>query len=181
MQDKLVLYHGTICDFEQIDVSKGKPYRDFGQGFYLCETFERAYNIALRNKKIETGRHQIVNKAVKPNAFIYEYSIDLREIGHLNVKHWESADREWLNFIIENRMSRDRRHDYDIVIGPTANDDTRTSIRTVMNASNGRILSDTALDLLIEMLNPSILPVQYFFGTDGAVAMLNMVQRHTLQ
>ena len=28
------LYHGTIYDFEEIDVSAGKGYKDFGKGFY---------------------------------------------------------------------------------------------------------------------------------------------------
>ena len=79
------------------------------------------------------------------------------------------------------RMNRNRQHDYDIVIGPTANDDTRTSIRAVMNASNGAILSDTALDLLIELLEPSNLPEQYYFGTGVAAAMLKLTGRHELK
>jgi hypothetical protein len=57
--------------------------------------------------------------------FVYTYEFDLREMEKLNVKRFASADREWLKFIIQNRMSRTRRHNYDIVIGPTANDDTR--------------------------------------------------------
>jgi hypothetical protein len=68
-------------------------------------------------------------------------------------------------------------HDFDIVIGPTANDDTRASIRIVMNATNGAILNDTALDLLIEMLEPNNLPQQYYFGTDKAAAMLKPAGR----
>lgn len=28
------LYHGTIYDFDEIDVSVGKGYKDFGKGFY---------------------------------------------------------------------------------------------------------------------------------------------------
>jgi len=103
------------------------------------------------------------------------------EMRDLNVKRWESADRKWLTFVIQNRMAIERQHSYDIVIGPTANDDTRTSIRTVMNASNGRIFSDTALDLLIELLKPSILPIQYYFGTVKAVALLKLIKRYDLQ
>jgi DNA-binding LacI/PurR family transcriptional regulator len=78
-------------------------------------------------------------------------------------------------------MSRTRQHNYDIVIGPTANDDTRTSIRAVMNAANGAILSDTALDLLIEMLEPNNLPEQYYFGTSKATAMLKPTGRRELK
>ena len=29
------LYHGTNIDFDKIDISKSKPNKDFGCGFYL--------------------------------------------------------------------------------------------------------------------------------------------------
>jgi hypothetical protein len=38
MSDTLALYHGTTHDFAEIDVRRGKPYKDFGQGFYLAGT-----------------------------------------------------------------------------------------------------------------------------------------------
>jgi len=49
MSNKLTLYHGTTHDFTEIDVCRGKPFKDFGQGFYLTESYERARNIAVRN------------------------------------------------------------------------------------------------------------------------------------
>jgi len=39
MPNTLNLYHGTTHDFAEIDVSRGKPFKDFGQGFYLTEIF----------------------------------------------------------------------------------------------------------------------------------------------
>jgi hypothetical protein len=113
--------------------------------------------------------------------FVYIYEFDLREMEKLNVKRFASADRQWLKFIIQNRMSRTRRHNYDIVIGPTANDDTRTSIRAVMNAANGAILSDAALDLLIQMLEPDNLPEQYYFGTNKSAGLLKFKGRNELK
>ena len=38
MPDMITLYHGTTHDFTVIDVQKGKPFKDFGQGFYLAES-----------------------------------------------------------------------------------------------------------------------------------------------
>lgn len=29
------LYHGTVYDIEEIDVTKGKGYKDFGKAFML--------------------------------------------------------------------------------------------------------------------------------------------------
>jgi hypothetical protein len=110
---------------------------------------------------------------------VYEFCPPKQE--KLSIKRFDFADREWLKFIITNRMNRTRQHDYDIVIGPTANDDTRTSIRTVMNASTGAILSDLALDLLIEMLEPNNLPEQYYFGTNKAAALLKLTERREIK
>jgi hypothetical protein len=179
--DTITLYHGTTHDFSEIDVRQGKPFKDFGQGFYLAGTYDRAVNIARRNRKIEADRLRAMGDATELTVFVYTYEFDLREIGKLNVRRFESADREWLKFIIQNRMSRTRQHDYDIVIGATANDDTRASIRAVMNAANGAILSGAALDLLIQMLEPNNLPEQYYFGTSKAASLLKYKGRNELK
>ena len=181
MPDTITLYHGTTHDFKEIDVMRGKPFKDFGQGFYLSESYEHARNLALRNRRIEEIRLRAMGDETRLPVFVYEYEFDTLEMDKLNVKYFNKADREWLKFIIINRMNRTRQHDYDIVIGPTANDDTRASIRTVMNAANGAILSDTALDLLIVMLEPNVLPEQYFFGKNNAAAMLKLTRRHELK
>ena len=39
------LYHGTIYDFEEIDVSAGKGYKDFGKGFYATAVPSHAENL----------------------------------------------------------------------------------------------------------------------------------------
>ena len=181
MSNTIILYHGTTHDFTEIDVQKGKPFKDFGQGFYLSKVYEHACNLALRNCRIEEIRLRAMGSEAKLPVFVYEYEFDPLEMDKLSVKRFDTADREWLKFIIANRMSRTRQHDYDIVIGPTANDDTRASIRTVINAANGAILSDAALGLLIEILEPNVLPEQYFFGTNKAAAMLKLTGRRELQ
>ena len=180
MSNILVLYHGTTHDFTKIDVRKGKPFKDFGQGFYLSEIYEHARNLALRNCRIEEMRLRAMSDDKRLSVFVYEYEFDSLAMNNLNIKRFNTADREWLKFIIVNRMNRTHQHEYDIVIGPTANDDTRASIRTVMNAANGAILSDAALDLLIEMLEPNFLPEQYFFGTNKAASMLKLKEKREL-
>ena len=181
MADILTLYHGTTHIFTDIDVLRGKPFKDFGQGFYLSEHYESARNIAERNRRIEESRLRAMGNEAELPIFVYTYEFKLLEMNRLNVKHFASADREWLKFIVINRMNRTRQHDYDIVIGPTANDDTRTSIRTVMNAANGAILNDDALNLLIKMLEPNKLPQQYYFGTNKAAATLKLTGRREIK
>jgi hypothetical protein len=48
VNQKIVLYHGTIEDYAEnmttdlIDVRRGKPYRDFGPGFYTTTLYRQA-------------------------------------------------------------------------------------------------------------------------------------------
>jgi len=55
--DKITIYHGSTSLFETIDITKGKPYKDFGRGFYVTENKPHAINLALRNRRIEKERY----------------------------------------------------------------------------------------------------------------------------
>jgi hypothetical protein len=176
----MILYHGTTHDFDEIYVTHGKPFKDFGQGFYATAVYDHARNLAMRNRKIEESRSALIGETSRLTAYVYTYEFNLREEDKLKIKRFDAADREWLKFIIVNRTNRERQHDYDLVIGPTANDDTRTSIRAVTNAANGAILSDAALDLLITMLEPNNLPTQYYFGSNAAAKLLEFKGRSVI-
>ena len=41
----MILYHGTNTEFEQIDLKKSKPNKDFGQGFYLSADYAQAMSM----------------------------------------------------------------------------------------------------------------------------------------
>lgn len=53
MHEKIIVYHGTSFQFQQIDLNKSKDNRDFGKGFYTTTIQSQAEswakNIALRN------------------------------------------------------------------------------------------------------------------------------------
>ncbi len=42
------LYHGSNVVVDHPNLAKGKPFKDFGQGFYLSDTFEQAMEMAQR-------------------------------------------------------------------------------------------------------------------------------------
>lgn len=46
------------------------------------------------------------------------------------LKVFRKADREWVRFILKNRGSDSSAHDFDIVIGPTADENTVTVINS---------------------------------------------------
>ena len=176
----ITLYHGSIYDFKIIDINKGKPYKDFGNGFYTSRSEPHATNFAIRNKEIETERNALRNKNIHDTAWLYIYEFDLNHLDLLNTKEFLAPDREWMQFVVLNRMNKTKQHDYDIVIGATANDNTRVSIQTVLSAANGQLLNERALDALITLIEPDNLPPQYFFGTQRAVELLQLKNRRKL-
>jgi len=179
MANIITLYHGTIYEFDKIDVAKGKWNKDFGRGFYTSHDVRHAERLAIRNKYIEEERLALrgITRTVTP--LLYTYDFDLDSMATLNVKEFVAADREWMRFVVLNResKSKNQEHEYDIVIGPTANDNTRAAIQTVIPLTKGQVMTDKAIDALIALIEPDNLPRQFFFGTQRAVDLLRLTGR----
>jgi hypothetical protein len=176
----ITLYHGSIHTFTEIDVARGKPNKDFGRGFYTSRIERHAANIAMRNRKIEQARLLKSPGGIKHRsvaAWVYAYEFDMSELGGLNVKEFADADREWALFVAENRKSDARRNDYDVVIGKTANDDTRTTVDIYIMGGYGDPGSDAAINMFLQLILPDRLPPQMFFGTQRAASLLRFVGR----
>ena len=56
----MILYHGSNLKIDVIDLTKCKPYKDFGQGFYCTTIKKQAEFMAER-----VGRRQGRNKNCK--------------------------------------------------------------------------------------------------------------------
>jgi len=167
IQQSVIVYHGSTTDFDKIDVTKGKPYKDFGRGFYVTSSRSHASNLALRNKRIEKERFGRIS-----GAYLYTYEMNMAELACFNLKKFLHADLEWLEFVLANRRVRDRAHDYDVVIGPTANDDTMIVINAYLDALYGEIGGEEALGVLLRNIQADKLPGQIFFSNDEAASML---------
>ena len=105
------LYHGTVYDIDEIDVTKGKGYKDFGKGFYATSIRSHADNIARRNKRIlEEKEVRMQKNGSKYRAKVYQayrYNLEFDDScidnpEGLNVKVFIKADREWVRFILMN-------------------------------------------------------------------------------
>lgn len=175
------LFHGTTYDINEIDVSMGKGYKDFDKGFYATSIKSHAENIARRNKRILEAREAKIrqrNPKYKTQVYqAYRYNLEfddrcIENPGNLKIKVFREPDREWVRFILKNRDSDKTVHDYDIVIGPTADENTVTIINSYREALIDADYADEVLDSLIRELKPENLPKQYFFGTDAAIQML---------
>ena len=115
----MILYHGTNCSIDKIDLDKCRPYKDFGKGFYLTTIREQAEKMAHRVARIYSG---------EPTVNVYEF--EGIPTG-LKVKRFESPTQDWAMFVIRNRNadtdpdpnpSYDHNfdHRYDIVVGPVS-------------------------------------------------------------
>jgi hypothetical protein len=156
----ITLYHGSLCQFAEIDVLKGMNRKDSGKGFYATQTRIHAVDIAKRNQQIVYKR----TKAMK-EAYLYTYTLDTKMVENLNIKEFNSADLKWIKFILKNRNHSGKTHNFDIVAGPTADDDTNLVLNAYMGGLYGELGSDDALQLLIRNIEASNLPHQVFFGS----------------
>ena len=151
------LYHGTNIDFDHIDINKSKPNKDFGRGFYLSADYEQAKNMAdIKVEQMETGM-----------PLVQEYSISEIEMKSLKCMTFDDYTEEWAKFILLNRNNPSAvpAHDYDIVIGPIADD--RVGVQLWKYESQ---LID--LPTLIKRLKyMKGITFQYFFGTERAIKL----------
>lgn len=155
------LYHGTNVDFERIELSRCKPNKDFGKGFYLTDVRHQAQQMAIRKCTFEETGSPLIQ--------VYEVDDACLSDGSLNVKMFESVNREWAEFILMNRKSRGKKmHEYDIVVGPVADD----GVVYQLNLYLQRIIS---LDTLVEALTYRKLNSRYCFLTEKAINKLKRV------
>lgn len=173
------LYHGSVVAFNSIDVKEGKGFKDFGKGFYATAYKSHADSLAIRNKgifeRIEKAKAEEVQGYKMCRYHAYRYVLNFEDScltsGDLKVKIFNKPDLEWVTFILENRRNSGKFHDYDIVIGPTA--DSKTTI--ILNQYKNASLRD--LESLIKELEPDRLPKQYFFGTEKSLKYLRILRR----
>lgn len=155
---ELLLYHGTAADFEQISLRKSHNRRDFGIGFYTTilekQAKEWAYRLSLREKK--------------KRYYVYQYIF--RESDNLQVKRFNALDKEWLEFIKENRSKGGLQHSYDVVIGPVADDNTMETVQLYLTG----ILT---VNEAVERLKYNKVNNQVSFHTEKALRSLQFVRR----
>jgi len=178
MENIVTLYHGSSYDFDAIDLQQGRPYKDFGQGFYTSADAAHARSMAERNAQMRKSKLQRFDAGQNfIGRWLYQYEFDSEKAASLSIKEFTEADREWGSFITLNRSKKCVSHKYDIVIGPTANDYTNPTIQFYLSGGVGTVGSDAAIDELVRLLIPYQLPAQYFFATQRAVECLTLIRK----
>jgi hypothetical protein len=107
----MTVFHGSNIGFDRVLLSFAKERRDFGRGFYTTTIREQAADWAeILCRRYKTRK-----------AYLYELEFSLTGLA---VKTFDAMTKEWLDFILENRLKGGIVHNYDVVTGPVANDRT---------------------------------------------------------
>lgn len=158
----LKLYHGSNVTIEHIDLSVGHINKDFGKGFYLTSIRRQAEEMAKRKARLYMNAQPIVTTFLFDDKCLKDQS--------LKVKIFDEVCVEWADFIFQNRRASETgyHHDFDIVIGPVADDGV------VMQLDRYE-LGQITLVQLVEELRYKKLNNQYFFGSERAIKHLQVL------
>ena len=162
----MILYHGTNADFDHISLTIGLRHKDFGWGFYLTPDRQTAIRMAQKKARLFGGAATLITFEFD------EAALD----SDLKVKVFpKKASVEWLLFVDANRDRKNDKpiHDYDIVIGPIADDGV---VLQLTNYRQGIYSPEEAARLLQDRY----LDQQYYFGTERAVRFLSKTNAETV-
>lgn len=151
------LYHVGFNIIEEIELNYGRKNADFGQGFYLSSNYEFSTKWAKVRKENDT----IINK--------YFLNTD-----DLKILEFKSRDEKWFEYIFKNRNGyNDIYKDYDVIIGPIAND---TIFDLYGIVTSGLIDNNLAL----KILNVGPLYFQVVIKTEKAKSNLKFIDYEIL-
>lgn len=154
------LYHGSNVEIESIDLARGRRGKDFGKGFYANPDYMQAVEFCS----------SVIRREGVGIPTVTSFDFDESALNILNVMRFDGYSKECAEFILLNRNNTSDvpAHDYDIVVGPIADDGVGTQIRRL---SRGFI----TFDAFLEELKYSKVSIQYFFGTEEAIKYLKKI------
>ena len=155
------LYHGgsiAVPNPQPVSPEKNRPL-DFGSGFYTTTSLEQAQ----RWLKIRSEQSKEFGKGV---VSVFEIDDEALACSGLKIKRFSSTDLEpWFDFVMANRHKRGFDHDFDLVIGPVANDKVFTTLTLYETGILDKIQT-------ILQLKTYVLWDQYLFHTAEALKYL---------
>jgi hypothetical protein len=155
------LFHGTNTIIEKPRILIPNRALDFGAGFYLTSDFTQA----ARWAKL------VVLRTGGGVPLVHEYCFDRDNLNELKVKRFESVSKEWLDFVCDHRLDIYKGDDFDLVIGPVANDRTMRVVQAYMGATDRDLYAPVALnDIRADKLSD-----QYVFRSERALDALRLL------
>jgi hypothetical protein len=166
-----LLFHGSNVKVSDIDLSKGALKKDFGSGFYTTSFQGQADKFA----QIKAKRNSVNTGYVS----VFEFC----ENTDLKITRFETADLNWLDFILFNRgfaKENTLNDSYDIIIGPVANDTVGLVLNQLIVGTYGSPLSSSAKEMAIKLLKPEKLYNQVLFKTEKSIKCLRFKEAYSV-
>jgi hypothetical protein len=154
--------------FQEINLAKSVPRKDFGKGFYTTNSIEQAEKFA----KIKAARENALQ------GYVHVYRLMRNQ--DLRIKSYTSANAEWFEFVLSNRgfTRSDQQVDseFDVIIGPVANDAVGTVLNNYIDGIYGDVDDPAAKNTAVRLLLTQRLHNQVLFRTQYAVNCLEYLE-----
>lgn len=181
LKNKNYVFHGTYTYFSKIDLKKCKPWKDFGQGFYVTKNFTQAKKFAKKKFK-EVQRSESKIKDIAPYVLVFEQTnmnVDIYKFDSKNAENMRlwfktifAYRNDYLEFISEDILSK------DVIEGKIADDGTRE----ILNNFDIEDLNDHyIMDKNIKRCLPDKLSTQLCYKTQKAVNTLKFVGAYNVK
>ena len=161
------LYHGSTMTVRKPTVARSRANTDFGKGFYTTTSPEQAEKWA-RIKKNREGTEESIRAVVS----VFEIDDSILNDSQYKTRHFDGATKEWLDFVVANR--RGASHDFDMIMGPVAND---RLYATISLYENGTLNANAA----IEQLKTYTLFDQLSFHNQSVCQLLTFIESYEIQ
>lgn len=170
----MILYHGSLSEFDRIKVNKSKGTKDFGKGFYTTDSLQHA-----KERATELYFKELRLTGYNNRRYIYSYKVNIVEMRReLNVKTFNKMTAEWLDIIVAYRSGSNPLSNIDVIIGPTA--DARLSYKLhqecydkVDKYTSKLNMTDAKKLEIMKELNLDRYGIQYCFRSNKAVNWLD--------
>ena len=152
----MILYHGSDVSVENPNLVLSRKNLDFGSGFYTTESKEQAIDFS----------HKVMIRKKTDSQSISVYDFDINEAkAVLDILQFSTPDKYWLDYVHQNRRNIYTGKQYDLIIGPVANDDV---FATLLVYEQGILNAEQTLEALKikELYN------QYVFKTQKSLLLL---------
>lgn len=146
----MVIYHGSRNIVQCPEIRRTQYNKDFYFGFYCTVLREQAARWATR---------------ITGNGYVNEY--EFSPTPDLKYLKFDEMTEEWLDFIVDCRLGK--RHEYDIVEGPMANDTIFNYVQDFVDKK----ISRKAFWELAKFKRPTH---QISFHTEAAIHALHFIR-----
>ena len=156
----MIIYHGSTVMVDKPEIRMGTSFLDFCVGFYTTTSHEQATRWAKIKMRRENANVGYVS--------VYEFDYDAA-IKDIIIKKFDTADMEWLMFVVGNRRGEAFERNADMHIGPVADDNVYQSIRFFETG-----IYDA--NETVKRLKTEVLQDQWTFHTEKALSFCKFVR-----